>query len=153
MALLLMAALGACRQAPPSDRDANSSRDAGAGAATRPPQPEPSVSAGRDPWNNAHARGIEFRAVGQEPGWYLEIDAEREIHFVYDYAEREARMPAPKPIVDGASTTYVSRSGDHVLRVMIEERPCTDTMSGQAFSHTVYVRIDGAVYEGCGQEL
>src|SRR5688572_27332616 len=27
-----------------------------------------------DPWREARGRGIDFRAIGQEPGWYLEID-------------------------------------------------------------------------------
>src|SRR5688572_8216226 len=37
----------------------------------------------RDPWLEATGRGIDFRAVGQEPGWYLEIDSERSMHLVY----------------------------------------------------------------------
>ena len=28
----------------------------------------------REPWQEAADRGVDFRAVGQEPGWFLEID-------------------------------------------------------------------------------
>ena len=31
------------------------------------------LNAGRAPWEEARRRGVNFRAVGQEPGWYLEL--------------------------------------------------------------------------------
>ena len=31
---------------------------------------------------------------GQEPGWFLEIDKEKQIRLVYDYAEHEIVTPA-----------------------------------------------------------
>ena len=107
----------------------------------------------RDPWQEARDRGIDFRAVGQEPGWYLEITDGKSIRLVYDYAEREAVTPAPAPVSRGGSTTYDVTTDAHRLRVVIEERSCTDAMSGEAFPRAVTVEIDGRSLRGCGRPL
>ena len=79
----------------------------------------------------------------------LEIDEGRELHLVYDYAEREARVPLPTPATSGATTTYDAGR----LRVVIEDRPCQDAMSGQPFARTVTVTIEGRELVGCGRDL
>ena len=107
----------------------------------------------RDPWLEATGRGIDFRAVGQEPGWYLEIDNGRSMHLVYDYAERTATTPLPAPVVNGDETSYTAVTDAHRLAVVIEPRPCSDTMSGQRFPRTVTVTIDGKTLRGCGRPL
>ena len=129
---LLCALLGACRQQP-----------------AEPPVP----SVARDPWLEATGRGIDFRAVGQEPGWYLEIDNERSMHLAYDYAERTATTPVPAPVVKGDEISYTAVTDAHRLAVLIEPRPCSDTMSGQRFPRTVTVTIDGQTLRGCGRSL
>jgi len=138
--VLVAVSLVACRETPPP--------------AEAPPQASPDQSSpGRDPWAAARARGIEFRAVGQEPGWYLEIDNGKSIHVVYDYGEREATMPVPPPVSSGDSITYEASTDARRLRVVIEKRPCSDIMSGLPFPSTVTVTIDGNTYRGCGQDL
>jgi uncharacterized membrane protein len=107
----------------------------------------------RDPWLDAAGRGIDFRAVGQEPGWYLEIDNERSMHLVYDYAERTATTLVPAPVVKGAEMSYTAVTDAHQLAVLIEQRLCSDTMSGQRFPRTVTVTIDGQTLRGCGRWL
>ena len=104
-----------------------------------------------DPWQNARERGIDFRAVGQEPGWYLEIDNEKSMRLFYDYAERQATTPVPVPVSSGGTTTYDAVTEAHRLRVNIEERECSDTMSGEPFPRTVTVTIDGRTLRGCGR--
>lgn len=106
-----------------------------------------------DPWEAARVRGIDFRAVGQEPGWFLEIDHDRSMHLVYDYMEREATTPAPVAVVSGARTTYTAATEAHRLTVIVEERPCRDSMSGEPFPSTVIVTIDGRELRGCGRAL
>jgi hypothetical protein len=46
----------------------------------------------RTPWVDARARGAKFRAVGQEPGWDLEIHPDR-IVMVYQYGNRRVVVP------------------------------------------------------------
>ena len=106
-----------------------------------------------DPWQQAMERGIEFRAVGQEPGWVLEIDDGARMHLLYDYAEHEVTMPAPPPVRTDVSTTYEAATPMHRLRVVVEARPCADAMSGDASPVTVAVVIDGRTLGGCGRFL
>jgi uncharacterized membrane protein len=107
----------------------------------------------RDPFVEASRRGIDFRAVGQEPGWYLEIDNERSMHLVYDYAERTATTAVPAPVVRDEEVAYTAVTDAHRLAVVIEPRPCSDSMSGQRFPRTVTVTIDGRTLRGCGRSL
>mgnify|MGYP003654375749 FL=1 len=39
----------------------------------------------RVPWEDARRRGVDFRGVGNEPGWHVEIQAGRQILFVSGY--------------------------------------------------------------------
>ena len=107
----------------------------------------------REPWTEARERGVDFRAIGQEPGWYLEIDSGRSMRLVYDYGEMEASAPAPPPIVTERRITYTARSGDGMLTVTIDEQPCQDGMSGQPFSHAVTVTLGSLALRGCGRSL
>ncbi len=107
----------------------------------------------RDPWQEARARGIEFRAVGQEPGWYVEIDHEGDLHLFYDYGEKQLTTPAPAPVVSGDRTTYAANSGSARVTVFAERRMCQDAMSGEPFPLDVRVTIDGRELRGCGRDL
>lgn len=105
------------------------------------------------PWEAAHFRGVDFRGIGQEPGWYVEIHDGERIDFVGDYGDRRASMPAPAPATDPAGRiTYDARSDAHRLRITIEHRECADGMSDERFTETVTVDLDGKRYEGCGRK-
>lgn len=107
------------------------------------------------PWEDARHRGIEFRAVGQEPGWYLEIDEGKQILFVADYGTREITTPVPSPttIAGGQGREYHAQTEAHDLKVRIVRKPCADVMSGERFPLTVTVTLDGKTYDGCGRRL
>jgi putative lipoprotein len=107
----------------------------------------------REPWQEAADRGVDFRAVGQEPGWFLEIDKEKQIRLVYDYAEHELITRVPAPTVKGTSTVYDGSVESHRLTILITDAPCTDAMSGDAFPRTVSVTIDSRTLRGCGKDI
>ena len=50
-------------------------------------------------WHQAKLRGVAFRAVGQEPGWLLEISNGEGIFLVTDYGSTRASMPYVEPVV------------------------------------------------------
>ncbi|HSJ06194.1 MAG TPA: MliC family protein [Longimicrobiales bacterium] len=108
---------------------------------------------GADPFTAALLRGVRFRAVGQEPGWYLEVEEAGAMRFVGDYGERTVITPAPAPTVTGERTEYRAVTDAHELHVLIEGRPCSDAMSGERFPATVTVTVDGDAYHGCGRWL
>jgi len=107
----------------------------------------------REPWQEAADRGVDFRAVGQEPGWFLEIDKGKQIRLVYDYAEHEIVTPVPAPTIKGTSTLYDAMVESHRLTIVVEEAPCTDAMSGEAFPRRVSVTIDARTLHGCGKDI
>ena len=107
------------------------------------------------PWEEARARGVDFRASGNEPGWNLEIDEDDETLLVMNYGETRVSFPPLRPESDPSSgrTTYRWETESHPLTVMIEDEPCRDDMSGWPFEATVRLTFDGQEYRGCGRWL
>ena len=110
------------------------------------------------PWDGVFfelARDRDFRAIGQEPGWQLELRKGSEIRFTYDYGKGTAVTPAPKPRVDSSNgtRTYHAVAEGNELEVVIVPVACADSMSGRQFSATVTVTLNGKAYRGCGEEL
>lgn len=112
----------------------------------------------RVPWEEARRRGVDFRAVGQEPGWYLEVDHDRQTLFVYNYGNSRFLAPTPEPMVDesvsdGAVTVYELGTGGKTMRVELRVEHCQDSMSGEVFDNSARVVIDTREYRGCGMAL
>ncbi len=49
-------------------------------------------------WHRAKLRGVAFRAIGQEPGWLLEITNGTEILLVTDYGQNRNSYPCIDPV-------------------------------------------------------
>jgi uncharacterized membrane protein len=111
------------------------------------------LPAARAIWDDARRRGVHFRAIGQEPGWVLEITDGESIDFVGDYGEWHVATPAPPPETPGPDdrTYYRIRTDAHTVDIVIEPTPCQDTMSGEPFPSTVRVTVDGRSFHGCGR--
>ena len=109
-------------------------------------------------WEDAKLNGVDFRAVGNEPGWYLEIydkGAPERIDFLGDYGQVYYTFPAVRRETQGSRerTRYVARIGAHQLEVTLEKGPCLDDMSGEAFETSVTVKLNNRSYRGCGKPL
>jgi putative lipoprotein len=106
------------------------------------------------PWVDARERGARFRAVGQEPGWQLEIHPERMV-MVYQYGDRRAVVPNPGVATDPDQPLrrWEATTEEHELSVTVEDRACSDVMSGEMFPAKVTVVLDGRNYTGCGRDL
>jgi putative lipoprotein len=107
----------------------------------------------REPWQEAADRGVDFRAVGQEPGWFLEIDNEKQIRVVYDYAEHQLVAPVASPATKGSTVFYDMMVDSQRVLITIEEAPCNDAMSGEAFPRSVAVTIGARTLRGCGRDI
>lgn len=103
------------------------------------------------PWNAALLRGMAFRAVGNEPGWYVEVDkgATPALRATLDYAERTLSLPRTTPRNGGFEGT----AGGETVVLAIRKAACTDGMSGQRFEATATLRVGSRTYEGCGAFL
>lgn len=107
----------------------------------------------RVPWEEARRRGVHFRAVGQEPGWHLEIQHGRKMLFVSGYGHNRVLLPTPEPELDGGLATYRASADSHDMQVDVTVEYCQDSMSGEVFENSVRVTLDGEVYLGCGLVL
>src|SRR5690242_17163002 len=87
---------------------------------------------------DARARGIDFRAAGQEPGWVVELKEGGDITAVLDYGATSLILPTPtaETAEDGTVTYDSSTDTDHLV-LNIKHKICLDTMSGEAHSSTV----------------
>ena len=117
------------------------------------PSPAFNESSINNVWHKAKLRGVSFRAIGQEPGWLLEITAGMEILLVTDYGETRTAYPYVEPEVDQEHrrTRFVTGDGD--VEVLIEEKDCQDVMSGERFAVTVTVTLEERRLAGCGRAL
>jgi uncharacterized membrane protein/membrane-bound inhibitor of C-type lysozyme len=106
------------------------------------------------PWVDARARGVQFRAIGQEPGWQLEVHPDRLV-FMYQYGEKRAVAPndGPSSEPEHRLRHWQASTAEHELAISVEERACTDVMSGEVYPATVVVNLDGRDYSGCGRNL
>jgi len=106
-------------------------------------------------WEDAKLRGVDFRALGNEPGWYLEISEKTRLLFVSNYGQSRQNLTLSPPVTDQAArvTTYTAKNDQQTLTVIIEGRVCHDTMSGEQYESTVTVKFAEREYYGCGRAL
>jgi putative lipoprotein len=109
-------------------------------------------SARPSPWYEAAARGVRFRAIGNEPGWLLEVGhGERPaLHAELDYGGRIVDLQGLRPAGDG----WTGESADGTaVAVEVERGDCSDGMSGAGFEAAVQLRLGETLYRGCGAWL
>src|SRR5699024_10368153 len=91
-----------------------------------------------DEWSGLRAKGIDFRASGNEPFWDITIDFDGKITFkVLDGDSVSAPVPKmQKDTASSARTLTVGTKPDS-LTVKLYPTGCIDSMSGKVFSHGV----------------
>jgi putative lipoprotein len=123
------------------------------------PEPATAPAAGIDEastdnvWQKAKLRGVSFRAVGQEPGWLLEITNGKEILLVTDYGQSRTSLPYVEPAVfpEERRTVFSIEAGETTIEIRGET--CRDSMSGEEFEVTVVVKRPDRELRGCGRAL
>lgn len=110
----------------------------------------------RSPWTQAREREIGFRAVGNEPGWLVEVPLgeQPQLHLVLDYGERELRVPGAEAFEDADGTSGYRGQADGVdVELRIRREDCTDSMSGEVFDASAEAHVGGDTFSGCGRFL
>ena len=99
-----------------------------------------------------HPPGLQFRAVGQEPGWIVEV-TDDSLRFAWAYGQREVTTSRFSTDADDERILYGADTDRGPLRVVVRPQYCTDPMSGRLFSHTVTVTLAGDSHTGCGHPV
>jgi uncharacterized membrane protein len=116
------------------------------------PESEEELAA-RNVWHAAKLRGVAFRAIGQEPGWLLEMTTGDSILLVTDTGQTRTEYPYVEPEVyqDLRKSVFSVRQDE--FKVTIEGIYCTDSMSGEIFEVSVFIELNGKQLKGCGRAL
>jgi uncharacterized membrane protein len=102
-------------------------------------------------WEHAKFDGVDFRGVGNEPPWVLEIREMARIVLITAYGEKRVERPLPNPVTDQDRKITRWDAGD--LKIEITAAICYDSMSGESFGSRVVIHWQGQVLTGCGRPL
>lgn len=126
--------------------------------APAPAPAEAPASAGpvpASPWDAAAARGVELRAVGNEPGWFMEVDRgpDPTLRATLDYGERIIEV-ANVRVLDGDPPGYEGTAADGTrIVVRVRRESCSDGMSERSYEASVTLQAGETTYRGCGRFL
>jgi uncharacterized membrane protein len=104
------------------------------------------------PWADAARRGVTFRALGNEPSWYVEEFPDRAA-IVTDLGTNRTELAHGGAVVEGTRTTYRAAAGGREATVVIDRRACADSMSGEGFEAAATVSFESRTLRGCGRFL
>ena len=120
-----------------------------------PGEGESSPQAANSPWDAARARGIVFRGVGNEPGWFVEVEPGNRptLRATLDYGERQVEVLGATPLTsphDG----YGGKSADGTqVQLRIKREACSDGMSDERYPASAELEVGRQAYRGCGRFL
>lgn len=163
---LILAFTLACSGEPPPAEAPDPAEDTGAERPADPSRPQggdtdSGIHADVDPevrraaeqtWARARQRGVDFRATGNEPGWYLEVDQDGPMVVVLDYGEVTDTVPTPEKLGADDGYMYVAETRHGRLLVRVKEERCGDSMSGYPYPLSVRVELGDRTYDGCGRD-
>lgn len=108
-------------------------------------------------WEHAKLNGADFRAIGNEPGWNLEISEQTKLVLVTGYGDERYEFDLPEPEIDMAARTtrynIIQAGLELTLTLTLTGDPCRDSMSGEEFETTVEIILNGKTLRGCGRAL
>lgn len=106
-------------------------------------------------WEHAKLNGVDFRALGNEPGWVLTIAEANKVTFKSNYGQTTNEFISSPPVTNQntRTTLYQASNKNHTILITLEGTACSDTMSGEKFETTVSVTLDDKEFNGCGKAL
>jgi uncharacterized membrane protein len=117
-----------------------------------PPAAETPAKA--SPWEQARARGIAFRGIGNEPGWLVEVGTGETpaLHAELDYGERRIDLAHARSL--SGVPGYMGTTSDGVeVELRLQRGDCSDGMSDQVYPVSAKLSVGDKTYTGCGRFL
>jgi len=125
----------------------------------RPPEEElgSEVSADRPYFQPGTTREadtkVDFTAIGQEPGWLLELTAGQDVSIEWQYATKSATFPFQRTDNMEGPLDLSLQSGSDTLELTVVREDCMDPMNGSEYVYSVTAVINGETLNGCGEWL
>jgi putative lipoprotein len=101
---------------------------------------------------DARARRVAYRALGNEPGWVLEIGPGKRLEWVTNFGSETHAFDDATLTAGDKPTSRVYTAGAGAMRVTVTEEACTDD-AGIVFSHSAVIEFQGNTLRGCGVKL
>jgi putative lipoprotein len=101
---------------------------------------------------DARARGVTFRAMGNEPGWVLEIGPAARLSWTTNWgADRYDFDQSQSAPVDGGMA-FSAQQGTNSIKATVKVERCVDDGDVE-FDRAATLEFAGQTYRGCGVEL
>ncbi len=101
----------------------------------------------------ARIRGVWVWASGNEPDWIIEI-GDTSFVLITDLGQNRQEFRTPIPVrVAGTGSIRYQISNDHEIDLVLTEKLCRDSMSGEYFFAEATLTLDGVTMPGCGDFL
>ncbi|MFP3517130.1 hypothetical protein SB766_13135 [Pseudomonas sp. SIMBA_077] len=99
----------------------------------------------------ADAPTQQFIARGNEPFWTLKVNGATLALITPDHLQ--GKPLHADSVISGDSTRYSGTDQGTAFTLVIEPTPCTDSMSGEEFSHTSRWTYAGETHLGCAARV
>jgi uncharacterized membrane protein len=105
-------------------------------------------------WEAAKLRGVDFRGVGNEPGWVLETQGDS-LSLKADYGETHYQFTGATEHTDSAAGQTILRAANDAdtIEITLEHKACQDTMADASYETTVSIQLGDRTLQGCGKAL
>lgn len=101
---------------------------------------------------DARARRVAYRAIGNEPGWVLEIGPGKRLEWVTNFGSETHAFDDAALSAGDKPTSRVYTAGGGAMRVTVTEEACTDD-AGVTFALSAVIEFQGNTLRGCGAKL
>lgn len=103
---------------------------------------------------DARLRGVTYRALGNEPGWILEVGPQARLDWTTNYGAEHLEFTESTATVspDGRTRIYTAGHDANSIKVTIRSERCVDD-GDNAFEYTTLVEYHGNTLRGCASRL
>ncbi len=99
------------------------------------------------------AAGIQWRALGQEPGWIVDVKADGGLEAQLAYGQRRISTPPANRESENGTTRWTAQTEAGSLDLTVTRGPCSDTMADDRYWFSATLVVDGQTLRGCAQPL
>jgi len=103
---------------------------------------------------DARVRGVVYRAMGNEPGWVLEVGPAARLSWITNFGSETHAYDTSQESAEsgGPGRVFTAGEGDQAIRITVRPERCVDDGEVE-FDHSATVEFGGSTLRGCGTRL